>query len=248
MPRKINLLGQKFGKWTVIAEAPSLKTSYKTLAMWVCQCECGTIKTVRADDLRNGKSTQCKSCARKNKQSQKVQSKFTIQNQNISRSNVIDETGNQYAHFSVIKQVKSNSRGAAQWLCKCECGNEFIALGTHIRNQHIISCGCIKKSKGESKIKDVLDANNVLYQREYSFPDLKDKQCLRFDFAIFDNNHNLIKLIEFQGEQHYNNVRNFTNPSVHDQQKREYCKINDIPLLEIPYWDIDKIDIDYLLQ
>ena len=35
--------------------------------------------------------------------------------------------------------------------------------------------------------------------KEYSFEDLKDKKKLRFDFAIFDKNNKLIKLIEFDG-------------------------------------------------
>ena len=63
MGKKINLLGQQFGRWTVIAEAPSKHTSYgRTLAMWTCQCKCGTIKDIAANDLKAGKSTQCKSC------------------------------------------------------------------------------------------------------------------------------------------------------------------------------------------
>lgn len=31
-------------------------------------------------------------------------------------------------------------------------------------------------------------------------------------------------------------------------KKREYCKENGLILKEIPYWDFDKIDYDYLFD
>lgn len=37
MPAKINLLGQKFGKLTVIQEAEN----HKGRTAWLCQCDCG---------------------------------------------------------------------------------------------------------------------------------------------------------------------------------------------------------------
>ena len=37
MPKKLNLLGQKYGRLTVIAEAPKQKGQ----TAWLCQCECG---------------------------------------------------------------------------------------------------------------------------------------------------------------------------------------------------------------
>ena len=47
----INLIGQKFGRWTVIEKAPSKGATY-----WKCQCDCGTIRNVRGSSLRNGES------------------------------------------------------------------------------------------------------------------------------------------------------------------------------------------------
>lgn len=28
------------------------------------------------------------------------------------------------------------------WHCKCDCGNDFIAMGSHLTTGHIVSCGC----------------------------------------------------------------------------------------------------------
>lgn len=50
-------------------------------------------------------------------------------------------------------------------------------------------------------INNLLIENNINYKKEYSFIDLKGIKGgpLRFDFAIFDDNNNLIELIEFDG-------------------------------------------------
>lgn len=62
----------------------------------------------------------------------------------------------------------------------------------------------MKSSRGEIKICDILDAAGLVYQEEYSFPDLvaESGRALRFDFAVFDDNGDLDFLIEYQGIQH----------------------------------------------
>lgn len=48
-----DLTGQKFGRWTVIGKAEHPKNS------WICQCECGTVKTVQRWKLIAGRSQSC---------------------------------------------------------------------------------------------------------------------------------------------------------------------------------------------
>lgn len=55
MPRKLNLIGQRFGKLVVIEPAPS--KSGKTY--WKCKCDCGNYKTVQGNHLKNGKVISC---------------------------------------------------------------------------------------------------------------------------------------------------------------------------------------------
>lgn len=61
------------------------------------------------------------------------------------------------------------------------------------------SCGCLGKSLGQDIIRNILIKNNISFETEFKFDDLKDKSCLRFDFALFDENEKLKKLIEFDG-------------------------------------------------
>lgn len=52
----IDILGQRFTRWTATAYSHSDKWGE---AMWQCKCDCGTEKVVRSSDLRYGTSTSC---------------------------------------------------------------------------------------------------------------------------------------------------------------------------------------------
>ena len=57
-------------------------------------------------------------------------------------SKVKDLTGQQFDMLFVIERAGSNKRGRATWLCKCECGNEKIILGSSLIQRKTKSCGC----------------------------------------------------------------------------------------------------------
>lgn len=54
--KKFNLVGQTFGRLTVISEAPSDKHGH---SQWRCLCKCGTEVTVRGYSLTQGKTVSC---------------------------------------------------------------------------------------------------------------------------------------------------------------------------------------------
>lgn len=55
MGNKIDIIGQRFGNWTVISDLPK---SYV-----LCRCICGTEKPVRKDSLRRGENKSCATCS-----------------------------------------------------------------------------------------------------------------------------------------------------------------------------------------
>src|SRR6476620_9158672 len=51
----IDLLGKRFGTWTVLA-----KSRYRGgQRHWMCQCDCGVTREVQGANLRNGGTTNC---------------------------------------------------------------------------------------------------------------------------------------------------------------------------------------------
>ena len=56
-------------------------------------------------------------------------------------------------------------------------------------------------------------------------------------------------MIEYQGKQHYEDDNwNWESPKENDKIKREYCLSKNIQLLEIPYWDFERLDWKYLKE
>ena len=63
--QKTNLIGRRFGRLVVIAEAPSKKSPCGSgRTYWTCQCDCGNVVVVGKTHLLYGDSTSC-GCFRK---------------------------------------------------------------------------------------------------------------------------------------------------------------------------------------
>lgn len=43
----------------------------------------------------------------------------------------------------IIRDAGHDRWGHKKALCLCACGKEFVALRTHIKNGHTLSCGCL---------------------------------------------------------------------------------------------------------
>lgn len=114
----------------------------------------------------------------------------------------------------------------------------------------------MRASRGEIKIEEVLTEAGLVFEEEYSFDGLVSSsgRPLRFDFAVFDDEHELQFLIEYQGVQHYEPKSKFggyaglRKQQYNDMMKREYCKKHNIILLAIPYTDEGRINYDYIMN
>lgn len=289
MPAKLNLIGQKFGKLTVIEETPDRKNNS---VVWKCKCDCGNEIKLSTKELRSDGIQKCRICGlercpktgRNNKYIGKTFGNLTIIKPTERRSGnkIIYECrcicGN--TTYSTITEVQSgnkiscgcmrskyqigdiinnrqvlaktgNKKGRFYYRCKCMlCGREYDILAQTLNKT--ISCGC-QRSIGEYNIIQILNKYNILYQKEYI---LDKKTAYRYDFALFNKNNELYRLIEFDGEQHYE--KNIKQSGWNTYQKYEYTLNNDkaknklakeynIPLVRIPYWERDSITLDLLL-
>ncbi len=122
MSKRIDLVGKKFGRWTVIKQSHiSQKRIY-----WLCKCDCGNSNTIAGYTLRYGSSTSC-GC---------YKSERVI---NRCRKNLVGQT---FGYWSVIEFHHTNKHNKAVWKCKCKCGNiGLVETGTLISG-NCKSCGC----------------------------------------------------------------------------------------------------------
>lgn len=241
--KKENLVGHTFGRLTVLEEDLEGKARTSRIC-WKCKCECGKEVSVRADYLKSGATKSCgcyqKSLGPTNGEKAKLTLTQDLRGQKFGKLTVID----------LNKELSEKGSGAF-WNCLCDCGNKKIVKASNLKNGDTKSCGCLK-SFGETKISYLLNEMNIPYVKEYTFADLKgDNANLRFDFAIIENDK--IKcLIEYQGEQHYKEnpyfggEERFKKQQKYDELKRKYCEKNKIKLVEIPYWELEEINEEYL--
>lgn len=116
----------------------------------------------------------------------------------------------------------------------------------------------MRASRGEIKIHEILEQNDISFEEEYEFSGLKSPSGRplrqRFDFAIFDDDGRLDFLIEYQGKQHYEavskfgGVRGLYQQKYNDNAKRRFCALKGIKLIEIPYWEENLISYDYIMN
>ena len=128
-----DLTGQKFGKLTVLRAGSRASNG---AIKWVCKCDCGRIKEIRGDRLKNGETKSC-GCTAK------------IKN---------DLTGKKINMLTVIKRVGSDKNGKALYECKCDCGNIKTMTAGDLKSGRVVSCGCHAKT-----FLDDLHKNNIVH-------------------------------------------------------------------------------------
>jgi hypothetical protein len=222
-----SLIGQTFGEWTVITQDKS-RPRY-----WICKCSCGTVKSVFDGSLKQGTSKSC-GC------------KKSIDTKKRHAENAESHIGEKHGKLTLLSCYAKND---AYWYhCMCDCGNEVDVLGKRIFSGTTASCGCID-SKANAEMDKVLTRLNIPFKREYRFESCSDKKPLPFDFALFNNEDELIGLIELNGSLHYSTTgtswdtpERLVYQQKHDYIKRKFCEDNKIPFLVIPYQFFNELE------
>lgn len=62
---------------------------------------------------------------------------------------LIDLTGLRFSRLYVVSRA-ANAGKHPTWLCRCDCGNEKIALSTNIVSGKVQSCGCLHKERASA--------------------------------------------------------------------------------------------------
>lgn len=233
MSKMIDLTGQTFGYWVVLSRGPN---DPQGQARWNCKCTaCGKEKLVKGGHLRGGRTTNC-GCVRMEK---------------MRQANIKHEEGKMYGFLHVERMATKeekprNDNTGVYWVCTCtKCGREnVIVKGDYLRNGDTQSCGCLV-SKNESYIANILKELKISFKEQYTFKDLTSGRAgdrLMFDFAVF-NGDILLYLIEYDGQQHFNELHAWTTDGFkitqrNDHIKNQYCFDHSIPLIRIPYDEV----------
>ena len=116
MGKAINLVGQKFGRLTVISKNEEVSKQKKSLH-WNCKCDCGNEKIVDGRNLRGGKTTSC-GCLNKELSSQRmrkmINEKWEDEEYRQNRSRKVSEQMKELWKNEEYRHMKS-SELKARW-------------------------------------------------------------------------------------------------------------------------------------
>lgn len=91
-----------------------------------------------------------------------------------------DLTGRRFGRLTVIEFYDHNKYGQPRWLCKCDCGNTTVVVGSDIRSGSTSSCGCLWKERiMEAKVTHGMSYSNV-------YPEYRNMKSRCYD----ENAHN----------------------------------------------------------
>ena len=111
-----------------------------------------------------------------------------------------DLTNKKFDRLFVLKRtddyIKPDGRHEAQWICRCDCGNEIIVRSYCLTSGHTKSCGCLQKeavSKAQKKY-NTYDLSGE-YGIGYTFKD----EIFYFDLEDYDKIKNYCWCIDKYG-------------------------------------------------
>lgn len=87
--------------------------------------------------------------------------------------------------------MRPNKERTVMWLCKCDCGNEVITRGEHLRKGATKSCGCIQKRYNTYDLSGVYGIGYTSKGEEFWF-DLEDYDLIKNYCWYLSNNKYIV--------------------------------------------------------
>ncbi len=145
-------------------------------------------------------------------------------------------------NYTLLSKDYISSQSKLEVICNKGHYTNTITWNNFQRGQR---CKICNSSKGERKIRDWLETNNVKFIPQKEFEGLVGLRGGNLSYDFYLPKYNL--LIEYQGEFHDGTVSKqtkdeFLRQQEHDKRKVEYAYNHNIKLLEIWYWDFDNIE------
>ncbi|MCK9319426.1 hypothetical protein [Methanoculleus sp.] len=199
------------------------------------QCKCGNIFKTTFNRFKNGNKRQCNKCSYKNKP------QYQSKSHEDFCKEVYELVGNEY---TVLGKYINNKTHIL--IRHNNCGKTYEVMPTNFISPHNYNrCPECNKSKGEKKIRDVLDLINIKYIPQKEFEGLIGTGGGNLSYDFYLPKCNL--LIEYQGQFHDGSSgeyskKNLKTQQEHDKRKRDYALKYNIKLLEIWYWDFERIE------
>ena len=182
MSKTIDLIGQRFGRLTVVSRAENKcgRTN------WHCKCDCGNERDILAINLTRGFTKSC-GC---------------LHNEQLRERKLIDLSGQKFGRLLVLKRAENHGR-ETYWKCRCDCGNIKEINGAKLKNGHTKSCGCLSKETTS----EIFKTHGMSSTRLYRIYKKMYRRCYKPKTKWFENygGRGITICQEWLGEQGFEN-------------------------------------------
>lgn len=138
MSKPIDLIGQRFGKLTVVqfdrVDFKCDRTRKRKLNLWECKCDCGETVLVSSVALLSGNTKSC-GCLKKE----------------YYGKSAVDLTGQRFGMLTAVRPTNQRERRYIVWECRCDCGNVTYVRTGNLKNGNTKSCGCLRDEAKKKK-------------------------------------------------------------------------------------------------
>lgn len=122
---KESLIGNTYGRLTVVSDGPTVKSKSTSL----CKCSCGNTDLIQVYNkyLKNGDTKSC-GCLKREV--------FDWRRKDLS--------GQRFGRLTAVSKMGIADDGHTIWKCICDCGRETDVLSNALMSGGTKSCGCLK--------------------------------------------------------------------------------------------------------
>jgi len=137
-------IGKTYGRLTVLdSESVLYPNSGRKVVKFICKCECGNVKSIISQDIRNGAVLSC-GCFMKEQAFKGAKGRV--------KHKIEEVVGKKFNRLTILSEVyEEKGRGKRRCFeCICDCGNKCTVMAHRVLSGNLQSCGCARANIAES--------------------------------------------------------------------------------------------------
>ena len=105
----------------------------------------------------------------------------------VYKISVTDLLGKRFDRLVVIERAENTKQGDAQWLCRCDCGNEKIIRANALKTGRTRSCGCLLSECSKKRMAKLMTKHGKSNSRLYRVWASMKERCSSANNKGYDN-------------------------------------------------------------
>jgi len=135
-------IGKKYNMLTVLADVPCDEKGRRYV---YCECECGSKKVLRWDQVKSGDTKSC-GCLASVRSAGQIEKMIITRRRKREKVIAKEYIGKKFGRLTILSIFRHPTRPHTHFLTRCDCGKTPAPVSIRdLRRGHVLSCGCSKR-------------------------------------------------------------------------------------------------------